>query len=77
MEQVPAAIKAVLSAIGLGGQYVMAGDITAFFTRIKRLEATQILSKIISADSELESLIESATKAELENLAELKSLAIQ
>ncbi len=70
---VPAAIECVLSKFDLGGRFVMAADIRGFFTKIQRLQATRLLCKVIKAETELENLIQKATKVELENLAKLKA----
>lgn len=68
---VPAAIQAVLRAIGDGGEYIVTADIRAFFTCIQRLKATDQLCKLVGSDTELKSFLESATKVELENLSKL------
>lgn len=68
---VPAAIQSVLLAIGDGGQFMVTADIKAFFTRIQRLKVTDQLAKLIGADQELKTFLESATKVELQNLAKL------
>lgn len=70
---VPAAIECVLSKFDLGGRFVMAADIRAFFTKIPRLEATEQLCRVIKAESDLTKLIQMATKVELENMAKLKA----
>jgi RNA-directed DNA polymerase len=68
---VPAAISAVLQSIGGNRKFVVAADIKAFFTRIKRLRATDQLSKLVGADEELRMFLQEATNVELENLAAL------
>ncbi|WP_083967115.1 reverse transcriptase domain-containing protein [Methylosinus sp. R-45379] len=71
---VPAAIKAVLDAIGSGGSYIIRSDISSFFTRIPKSCVTKIVSDAVS-DLEFLDLFSSAIAVELENMAQLKSHA--
>ena len=71
---VPAAVKAVLAAIGNGATHVAFADIRAFFTKIPRDTVTNIIEKVIE-DSEFINLFKSAISLELSNMAELKEKA--
>lgn len=71
---VPAAIQAVLDAIGAGGAYVVCADITAFFTRISKSAVADIVASVID-DAEFMSLFRRSIHVELENLAALREHA--
>ena len=71
---VPAAIKAVLDAIGSGGAYVACADITAFFTRISKSTVADIVARVVE-DEELVALFRRAIHVELSNLAALREHA--
>jgi RNA-directed DNA polymerase len=73
---VPAAIKAVLDAIGAGGSYVMCADITAFFTRISKSAVADIIAGAVD-DAEFTCLFLRAIRVELENLASLRELVVR
>ena len=66
---VPAAVKAVLDAIGSGARYVICADISAFFTRIAKSAASDIVAKAVG-DDEFMSLFRQATHVELSNLSQ-------
>ncbi|MBB2969771.1 reverse transcriptase domain-containing protein [Mesorhizobium sp. RMAD-H1] len=68
---VPAAVEAVLKAIGGGATHVAFADIRAFFTKIPKPVVTKIVADA-TADPEFMSLFEDAIRVELENMAELK-----
>jgi RNA-directed DNA polymerase len=68
---VPAAISAVLYSIEGERKFIVTADIKAFFTRIKRLKATDLLSDLLGADGELRAFLQDATNVELENLEKL------
>ncbi len=67
---VPAAVKAVLDAIGAGGRYIVRSDITAFFTQIPKSKVRNTLDVIIP-DKAFLALFDRAIAAELSNLVEL------
>ena len=71
---VPAAIKAVLDAIGSGGCYVACADITAFFTRISKSAVGELIAGVVD-DPELMALFRRAIHVELSNLAALREHA--
>jgi len=71
---VPAAINAVLAAIGDGAGYVACADISAFFTRISKSGVTDIISRAV-ADNEFMALFQQAINVELANLAQLREHA--
>lgn len=71
---VPAAIKAVLDAIGAGARYVVCADISAFFTRISKSSVTDIVARAVN-DSAFLALFQQAIHVELTNLAELRGHA--
>ncbi len=71
---VPAAIKAVLDAIGNGGAYVAYADITAFFTRISKSAVADLIAGVVD-DPDLMSLFRRAIHVELSNLAALREHA--
>jgi retron-type reverse transcriptase len=71
---VPAAIKAMIDAIGAGGNFIIRSDISRFFTRIPKSTVTAIVAGAIN-DSEFLDLFSRAIAVELENMAQLKSHA--
>jgi retron-type reverse transcriptase len=71
---VPAAVKAVLDAIGSGARYVICADISAFFTRIAKSAASDIVAKAVG-DDEFMSLFRQAIHVELSNLSQLRVYA--
>ncbi len=71
---VPAAVDAVLRAIGDGGTHVAFADIRSFFTRIPKTEVSAIVSKAVN-DPEFIHFFDQAIAVELANLAELKEKA--
>jgi retron-type reverse transcriptase len=74
MAAVPAAIKAVLDAIGAGGTFIIRSDISSFFTRIPKSTVTAIVANSVD-DAEFLDLFSRAIAVELENMAQLKSHA--
>jgi len=71
---VPAAIQAVLAAIGDGATYVTRSDITSFFTKIQKPIVTGIVAGATCEPSFME-LFGQAITVELENLASLREHA--
>jgi len=71
---VPAAIQAVLAAIGDGATYVIRSDISSFFTRIPKPIVTDIVAGATCEPSFME-LFGHAITVELENLASLREHA--
>jgi retron-type reverse transcriptase len=71
---VPAAIQAVLEAIGNGSKYVVRSDITKFFTRIPKSTVSAIVAQAVNNPSFLD-LFEKAITVELENMAQLREHA--
>lgn len=71
---VPAAVQAVLGAIGSGATHVAFADITAFFTKIPKAKVVSIVAKA-TQDPEFMVLFEDAIRVELENMAQLKENA--
>ena len=71
---VPAAIKAVLDAVGTGSKFVIRSDISKFFTCIPKSEVTEIVSKAVE-DQEFVELFKRAIAVELENMAQLREHA--
>lgn len=71
---VPAAIHAVLEAIGDGADFIIRSDITSFFTRIPKSTVTKMVSSAVS-DNEFLTLFEQAIAVELENMAQLRGHA--
>lgn len=71
---VPAAIKAVLDAIGGGARYVVCADISAFFTRISKSAVSDIVGDAVG-DMEFMGLFRQAIHVELSNLAHLREHA--
>lgn len=73
---VPAAIQAVLGAIGEGGRYVVCADISAFFTRISKSAVAEIV-EVAVAEPEFMALFRRAIHVELSNLAALREHAVR
>lgn len=71
---VPAAVQAVLTAIGNGATHVAFADIRAFFTKIPKPHVTEIIAKV-AEDPPFVVLFENAIRLELSNMAELKEKA--
>jgi hypothetical protein len=71
---VPAAIQAVLDAIGGGGRFGIRADIEKFFTRIPKSAVTEIVAKSVD-DKEFVELFTRAIAVELENMAQLREHA--
>lgn len=71
---VPAAVQAVLTAIGNGATQVAFADIRAFFTKIPKPHVTDIIAKV-TKDQPFVVLFEDAIRLELSNMAELKEKA--
>ena len=71
---VPAAIRAVLDAIGDGATYVIKSDISSFFTRIPKPVVTAIVAEAVK-DDEFVEFFGQAISVELENLAALRENA--
>ncbi len=71
---VPAAISAVLGAIGDGGRYVVCADISGFFTRISKSTVGDIIGAAVG-DDEFISFFRQAIHVELSNLAHLREYA--
>ena len=71
---VPAAIQAVLDAIGGGGRFIIRADIEKFFTRIPKSAVTEIVANSVD-DNELIDLFTRAIAVELENMAQLREHA--
>src|ERR1019366_1511991 len=74
MAAVPAAIKAVLDAIGSGCKFVIRSDIAKFFTRIPKSSVTVIVAKAVN-DQEFVDLFVRAITVELENMSQLREQA--
>jgi retron-type reverse transcriptase len=71
LSAVPAAISAVLSAIGDGGKYVVCADVSRFFTRIPKSSVTAIIAAIVG-DADFMDFFGKAIHVELANMAELR-----
>ena len=71
---VPAAIRAVLDAIGGGCTCIVRSDIVKFFTRIPKSVVTDIVAKAVE-DVEFVNLFTRSIAVELENMAELREHA--
>jgi hypothetical protein len=71
---VPAAIAAVLDAIGNGSNFVVCADVSRFFTRIPKTVVTAIVAKAVQ-DKEFMTLFSKAIAVELSNIAELRERA--
>ena len=74
LSAVPAAIKAVLDAIGRGHLFFVRSDIAKFFTRIPKSIVTDVVSKAVEDDEFME-LFTQAITVELENMAQLREHA--
>jgi len=68
---VPAAIQAVLDAIGDGCKFVIRSDIAKFFTRIPKSVVTDIVRNAVE-DAEFVELFTQAIAVELENMTQLR-----
>lgn len=71
---VPAAISAVLEAIGNGAKYAIRCDISSFFTRIQKPTVTALVANATN-DPEFMNLFVQAITVELENMASLRERA--
>lgn len=71
MAAVPAAVQAVLNAIGNGCRFVVRSDIAKFFTRIPKSAVTEIVARAVE-DAEFVDLFKRAIAVELENMAQLR-----
>lgn len=71
---VPAAVEAVLQAIGNGATHVAFADITAFFTKVPKPLVTQIVAEATN-DPDFVTLFKDAIRVELSNMADLKEHA--
>lgn len=71
---VPAAISAVLDAIGSGANFLMGADIEKFFTRIPKSVVVGVISSMVN-DAAFIKLFEDAIAVELSNMALLKEKA--
>ena len=74
LSAVPAAVSAVLEAIGQGARFVMCADISGFFTRIPKSQVSAIVGEA-AADGEFMTFFDSAIRVELSNMAELRQHA--
>jgi RNA-directed DNA polymerase len=74
LSAVPAAINAVLQAIGDGAYFVVCADISGFFTRISKSAASTLIAEKID-DQEFMAFFDSAIRVELANLAQLREFA--
>jgi retron-type reverse transcriptase len=74
MSAVPAAIQAVLDAVGGGCRFVIRSDIEKFFTRIPKSAVTDIVKEAVK-DQEFVELFTRAIAVELENMAQLREHA--
>jgi retron-type reverse transcriptase len=71
---VPAAVEAVLKAIGEGATHVAFADIRSFFTKVPKQQVLKIISEAVD-DSEFSAFVAEAVKVELENMVDLKEKA--
>jgi RNA-directed DNA polymerase len=71
---VPAAIKAILCAIGEGSRFVVRSDISKFFTCIPKSQVTEIVANAVN-DAEFVNLFTRAIAVELENMVQLREHA--
>jgi RNA-directed DNA polymerase len=71
MAAVPAAIQAVLDAIGNGCKFVIRSDIAKFFTRIPKSAVTEIVANAVQ-DTDFVELFTRAIAVELENMTQLR-----
>jgi RNA-directed DNA polymerase len=74
LSAVPAAINAVLQAIGDGAHFVVCADISGFFTRISKSTVSAIITENVG-DREFMAFFDSAIRVELANLAQLREHA--
>jgi len=74
MAAVPAAIRAVLDAIGGGCKFVIRSDIASFFTRIPKSIVTDIVTRAVE-DMDFVELFTQAITVELENMTQLREHA--
>jgi len=74
LSAVPAAIHAVLQAIGDGAHFVVCADISGFFTRISKSTVSALIAENID-DREFMAFFDSAIRVELANLAQLREHA--
>lgn len=74
LSAVPAAIQAVLQAIGDGSNFIVCADISGFFTRISKSTVSAIIADAV-VDAEFMSFFQDAIRVELANLAQLRELA--
>jgi len=72
---VPAAIEAVLMAIGNGYVYVVRSDISDFFTKIPKSKVTELICEVVHDDAFIK-LFSEAIQVELANLSHLRSSAL-
>lgn len=70
----PAAIAAVLAAIGQGARYVICADISGFFTRIPKSTVSGIISAAVN-DPEFMTFFSEAIRVELANMDQLRRYA--
>ena len=71
---VPAAISAVLEAIGNGANFLMSADIEKFFTRIPKSKVVSVIASAVN-DATFVKLLEDAIAVELSNMALLQEKA--
>lgn len=71
---VPAAIDAILKAIGAGARFAVCADISAFFTRIPKPKVIEIVGQAV-VDDEFTAFLKAAINVELSNLAKLRQYA--
>ncbi len=74
LSAVPAAIQAVLEAIGNGAGFMIKSDISGFFTRIPKSSVIDIVEKAVN-DVDFTMLFKKAITVELENMAQLRGAA--
>jgi len=74
MAAVPAAIHAVLSAIGNGAKFVIRSDISGFFTKIPKSVPTAKVAECVN-DPAFVDLFSRAITVELDNIAQLREHA--
>jgi hypothetical protein len=68
---VPAAIQAVLTAVGNGATHVAFADIREFFTKIPKPHVTRVIAEV-TKDAFFMALFEDAIRLELSNMSDLK-----
>jgi retron-type reverse transcriptase len=74
LSAVPAAIQAVLEAIGNGAGFMIKSDISGFFTRIPKSSVIDIVANAVN-DTEFITLFKKAISVELENMTQLRGAA--